>query len=316
MVKWVYKEVDLAAARKAARDGAKNVISLAATSIGLEEPPYLTESDELVMVRFYSAKTSELCQIANLPAKVKFTAVILMLRFFANQSAMMHDPGVLMFTCAFLACKLEEYHRVSLKQMLNDAEMKSIGVEEVLGAELTLLEGIGFEISITNCLTVINGLAEFWMHMKTAGDVSSIMEKLSADTIKENGKKIKATATEIVLEHLSSDIFLRFETGEVACGAVMFASDGLDLQPEEFWKKRMANEAHMDRVQEVRKWLTQAGQDVDPDRFRQAALKAKKIKKFLKKLRKKRAGDSRPASRPSSPPRSRQGSPRASPVSS
>lgn len=60
----------------------------------------------------------ELCDIAGLPAKIKFTAVILMLRFYVNQSVTSHDPGVLMFTCAFLASKVEEFHRVRLKQMV------------------------------------------------------------------------------------------------------------------------------------------------------------------------------------------------------
>lgn len=68
------------------------------------------------------------------------------------------------------------------------------------------------------------------------------------------GKQIKQRATDLVIEHLPSDLFLIYDASEVACAAVMLASEICGLSKEEsekFWASKVPSAEHMNRVTHI-----------------------------------------------------------------
>jgi len=78
------------------------------------EIEFLTPTEELALIRFYSSKIFSLigpnAQIARLQKDVKVasTAALLFIRFFLSNSVMMFDPKSIMVAAVFLASKVED----------------------------------------------------------------------------------------------------------------------------------------------------------------------------------------------------------------
>ncbi len=236
------------------------------------DPVSLLEGDEMTITQFYAERTVQLCEIQALPAKVMFTAVVLLQRFFLRHSVTHHDPGVIMFTCVFLATKLEEFHQTKLRKILHDSDMKSISVEQVLQAELVVLEGIEFDVQFPNGLTFISGFCGF------------VEQALSLDA--PTVKQIRQRAADILLLHLPSDLFLLYDICEVAIAAVLLAmrEGGADGDAVLLADRVPAN--RIGRIHEVQQWISQPLKHVDMSRMKEALSRERKVKKVLKKHRK------------------------------
>jgi len=121
----------------------RNGIREALRVLSLQESTSLTK---LVLQRL-----PELCQICGAPPDVQWTSIVFYQRFFTVRSPMEFPPLSMMFACVHLACKIEEYHEITLDKLFLHAEAFGVRASlqgKVAALELHLLEGLGFQLLV------------------------------------------------------------------------------------------------------------------------------------------------------------------------
>ncbi|CAK0900053.1 unnamed protein product, partial [Prorocentrum cordatum] len=86
------------------------------------------------------------CAACGAPSAVCWAAAVFYRRFFAARSPAEFDPLLVLLACVHLACKVEEVHEVTLDRVLEAAGLGEGEGARVSGAELPLLEAVGFQL--------------------------------------------------------------------------------------------------------------------------------------------------------------------------
>nr|AAW79029.1 GekBS183P [Gekko japonicus] len=88
-----------------------------------------------------------------MPRSVVGSACMYFKRFYLNNSVMEYHPRVIMLTCAFLACKVDEFN-VSSAQFVGNLRESPIGqekaLEQILEYELLLIQQLNFHLIVHN----------------------------------------------------------------------------------------------------------------------------------------------------------------------
>lgn len=116
----------------------------------------LSLDDERILLRFYQGQLISLCSSLRYPPKVRITALAYLKRFFLVHSPMRHDLMRTMLTCIYLAGKTEEAYIGAddfCKLCKQDPKV-------VLGYEMTLLTGLGFDLVVHSPLRPLEGFIE------------------------------------------------------------------------------------------------------------------------------------------------------------
>lgn len=127
--------------------------------IGLEQ--LLSSREELYLLRIYLVKMKEFCQNFQLPImrdekeeilrmdkSVIATAFIYMKRFYLNESCMEHHPRNIGVTCAYLACKVDEFN-VSIDQFIRNVQgNRGKAQQTVLSNELLVMKKLRFHLTV------------------------------------------------------------------------------------------------------------------------------------------------------------------------
>eukprot|EP00752_Nemacystus_decipiens_P003022 g2802.t1 len=124
--------------------------------------PILTVEEESLVKSFYAKKIQETCgrdsadEDLRRSEKVQATAVAYFQRFYLSNSVLEHDPKILILTCVFLASKTEE--QITNVNLL----AKATGCDElqILGKELTLLQGLSFHLAVFHPYRALPALVE------------------------------------------------------------------------------------------------------------------------------------------------------------
>ncbi|CAM9431375.1 unnamed protein product [Ectocarpus sp. 8 AP-2014] len=124
--------------------------------------PLLTVEEECLVKNYYAKKIQETCgrdsadEDLRRSDKVQATAIAYFHRFYLSNSVLEHDPKILILTCVFLASKTEE-------QMTNvNLLAKATGLDDlqILGKELTLLQGLSFHLAVFHPYRALPALVE------------------------------------------------------------------------------------------------------------------------------------------------------------
>lgn len=115
-----------------------------------EVPRALGTEDCARIVLYYARLLPELSGLLELPAEVRWSAIVFYQRFYAVRSPTEFDPLVVMFACLLVSCKVEEFHEVTLGKLLEVAELGHDATlrAKVVGAEVPLLEAVAFSLFV------------------------------------------------------------------------------------------------------------------------------------------------------------------------
>lgn len=198
--RWLFSEESLKRTR-----GVIHERSFKALHSMRESPRPLSLDQSLCLAEFQLQRIPELCRLCSAPSDVQWTAVVFYQRFFTVRSPMEFDPLPMMFACVHLACKVEEFHEITLDSLFEVASR--FGANEAVKSkvvllELHLLEGIGFQLLVEpKPDTALHGLVDDLQRMPAWSGVARGLDLHPANM--ENTWNEIITAAEKLMIHLS-----------------------------------------------------------------------------------------------------------------
>jgi len=121
------------------------------------DPVFLEPHEEMMLCKYYEKRLLEFCSVFKpaMPRSVVGTACMYFKRFYLNNSVMEYHPRIIMLTCAFLACKVDEFN-VSSPQFVGNLR------ESPLGQEKALEQILEYELSLT---WLVASFAQFFTYL-------------------------------------------------------------------------------------------------------------------------------------------------------
>ena len=107
-------------------------------------PLHLSVEEELLLQRYSMKQIQQFCKAFSFPKKIQITSIMFFKRFYQRWSIMEHNPIYIMYTCIFLACKVED-HYISVEKLGIEI---GIDFQIFLHNEMILLQTLEFEFTV------------------------------------------------------------------------------------------------------------------------------------------------------------------------
>eukprot|EP00928_Gymnodinium_smaydae_P011515 TRINITY_DN1423_c1_g2_i1.p1 TRINITY_DN1423_c1_g2~~TRINITY_DN1423_c1_g2_i1.p1 ORF type:complete len:384 (-),score=76.27 TRINITY_DN1423_c1_g2_i1:261-1412(-) len=151
---WLYTEESLRTTRERSHERAvrklRDTAEGPSASPGGQSSRKISVEDAWRLSAASARKIPELCTASGATPDATWTAIVLYKRFFAVKTPLEFDPVPMMLASVYAACKIEEFHEMTLDRLLNstgfagDDAMRA----KVLSLELPLLEANEFSVHI------------------------------------------------------------------------------------------------------------------------------------------------------------------------
>ncbi|XP_075267597.1 cyclin-H isoform X3 [Opisthocomus hoazin] len=155
-------------------------------------------------------------------ASGKGTACMYFKRFYLNNSVMEYHPRIIMLTCAFLACKVEEFN-VSSAQFVGNLRESPVGqekaLEQILEYELLLIQQLNFHLIVHNPYRPFEG---FLIDLKTRYPVL------------ENPEVLRKAADDFLNRVALTDAYLLFTPSQIALTAILSSGSRAGINMESY----------------------------------------------------------------------------------
>ncbi|NXM30968.1 CCNH protein, partial [Oxyruncus cristatus] len=190
------------------------------------EAVLLEPLEELAICKYYEKRLLDFCAVFKpaMPRSVVGTACMYFKRFYLNNSVMEYHPRIIMLTCAFLACKVDEFN-VSSAQFVGNLRESPLGqekaLEQILEYELLLIQQLNFHLIVHNPYRPFEG---FLIDLKTRYPVL------------ENPEVLRKTADDFLSRVALTDAYLLFTPSQIALTAVLSSGSraGINMERQVF----------------------------------------------------------------------------------
>ncbi|XP_075383337.1 cyclin-H isoform X2 [Mycteria americana] len=150
------------------------------------------------------------------------TACMYFKRFYLNNSVMEYHPRIIMLTCAFLACKVDEFN-VSSAQFVGNLRESPLGqekaLEQILEYELLLIQQLNFHLIVHNPYRPFEG---FLIDLKTRYPIL------------ENPEVLRKTADDFLSRVALTDAYLLFSPSQIALTAILSSGSRAGINMESY----------------------------------------------------------------------------------
>ncbi|NXH20947.1 CCNH protein, partial [Bucco capensis] len=186
--------------------------------------PVLEPPEELAICKYYEKRLLDFCATFKpaMPRSVVGTASIYFKRFYLNNSVMEYHPRIIMLTCAFLACKVDEFN-VSSAQFVGNLRESAIGqekaLEQILEYELLLIQQLNFHLIVHNPYRPFEG---FLIDLKTRYPML------------ENPEMLRKTADDFLNRVALTDAYLLFSPSQIALTAILSSGSRAGINMESY----------------------------------------------------------------------------------
>ncbi|XP_008936766.1 PREDICTED: cyclin-H, partial [Merops nubicus] len=197
--------------------------------VPLADPSLLVPSEELAICKYYEKRLLDFCGAFKpaMPRSVVGTACMYFKRFYLNNSVMEYHPRIIMLTCAFLACKVDEFN-VSSAQFVGNLRESPLGqekaLEQILEYELLLIQQLNFHLIVHNPYRPFEG---FLIDLKTR------YPKL------ENPEVLRKTADDFLSRVALTDAYLLFPPSQIALAAIISSSARAGIHMESYLSENL-----------------------------------------------------------------------------
>ncbi|XP_018427909.1 PREDICTED: cyclin-H [Nanorana parkeri] len=180
--------------------------------------------EELIICKYYEKKLVDFCNAfkPTMPKSVLGTACMYFKRFYLNNSVMEHRPRIIMLTCAFLACKVDEFNVSSVQFVGNLPESPAAQekiLEQILEHELLLIQQLNFHLIIHNPYRPFEG---YLIDLKTRYPLL------------DNPEMLRKTADDFLTRVALTDAFLLFTPSIIALTAILSSASRASLNMESY----------------------------------------------------------------------------------
>ncbi|KAM9823234.1 cyclin-H [Syngnathus typhle] len=191
----------------------------------LSESMFLDRHEEEVLFRNYERTLLDFCNVFKpaMPKSVIGTAIMYFRRFYMNNSLMEYHPKIIMLTCAYLACKVEEFN-VSSSQFVGNLVQESPAEQEraseqILEYELLLIQQLNFHLVVHNPYRPLEGLL--------------IDLKTRYHTL-ENPESLRKNVDDFLAYAAMTDAGLLFSPSQIALTAILSSASRAGLNVESY----------------------------------------------------------------------------------
>ncbi|XP_016065815.1 PREDICTED: cyclin-H isoform X5 [Miniopterus natalensis] len=143
-------------------------------------------------------------------------------RFYLNNSVMEYHPRIIMLTCAFLACKVDEFN-VSSLQFVGNLRESPLGqekaLEQILEYELLLIQQLNFHLIVHNPYRPFEG---FLIDLKTRYPML------------ENPEILRKTADDFLNRVALTDAYLLYTPSQIALTAILSSASRAGITMESY----------------------------------------------------------------------------------
>ncbi|NXV35963.1 CCNH protein, partial [Rissa tridactyla] len=188
------------------------------------DPILLEPHEELAICKYYEKRLVDFCAVFKpaMPRSVVGTACVYFKRFYLNNSVMEYHPRIIMLTCAFLACKVDEFN-VSSAQFVGNLRESPLGqekaLEQILEYELLLIQQLNFHLIVHNPYRPFEG---FLIDLKTRYPVL------------DNPEVLRKTADDFLNRVALTDAYLLFSPSQIALTAILSSGSRAGINMESY----------------------------------------------------------------------------------
>ncbi|XP_060926849.1 cyclin-H [Limanda limanda] len=192
---------------------------------GLSDSMLLERHEEDVLFRHYEKRLLDFCNLFKpvMPKSVVGTAIMYFKRFYMNNSIMEYHPRIIMLTCAYLSCKVDEFNVSSTQFVGNLVQESPAGqervLEQILEFELLLIQQLHFHLVVHNPYRPMEGLL--------------IDIKTRYPTL-ENPESLRKNADDFLTQAAMTDAGLLFPPSQIALTAILNSASRASLSMESY----------------------------------------------------------------------------------
>mmetsp|Transcript_20021 Transcript_20021/g.60510 ORF Transcript_20021/g.60510 Transcript_20021/m.60510 type:complete len:276 (-) Transcript_20021:1464-2291(-) len=195
---------------------------------GSSSPGPISMEEEALLLQFSAGSMQGLVQRLQLPRKVAMTALVLLRRFYLSKSVLEAEPSKFVLTSIYVACKAEESY-FSAEDFCRTLERDPA---VVLQNELTLLQGLSFDLVVHNPLWALRGhlmLFDEWRHDDASGAPPQL-RSLSSSAMRGAAEAAQAA----LLSTAATDAVLLVPPGALALAALRIGFDQSGVDTADF----------------------------------------------------------------------------------
>lgn len=192
---------------------------------GVSESMLLERREEDVLFRHYERRLLDFCNAFKpaMPKSVLGTALMYFRRFYLNNSIMEYHPRIIMLTCAYLSCKVDEFNVSSTQFVANLVQESPAGqervAEQILEYELLLIQQLNFHLVVHNPYRPMEGLL---IDLKTRFPTM------------ENPESLRKSADDFMTQASLTDAGLLFPPSQIALTAILNSASRAGLNMESY----------------------------------------------------------------------------------
>lgn len=170
----------------------------------------ITPEEELTYLSFYSKNLIPAANFFKMPTQVKATAISFFKKFYLHNSTMKYHPKNVLFTCLFLAAKLENYF-ISIESFCK--ALPKTEPHHILDLEFTVLQALKFTLLVHHPFRPLYG---FFLDFQLVLLHPQVFHDVTVDTLGELYDKAKRWLNEAML----SDGGFLFTPPQIALAAM------------------------------------------------------------------------------------------------
>ncbi|XP_052556506.1 cyclin-H isoform X1 [Tympanuchus pallidicinctus] len=184
----------------------------------------LEAHEELAICKYYEKRLLDFCAVFKpaMPRSVVGTACMYFKRFYLNNSVMEYHPRIIMLTCAFLACKVDEFN-VSSSQFVGNLRESPLGqekaLEQILEYELLLIQQLNFHLIVHNPYRPFEGI---------------LIDLKTRYPLLENPEVLRKTADDFLNRVALTDAYLLFTPSQIALAAIVSSASRAGINIESY----------------------------------------------------------------------------------
>ncbi|KAL3063083.1 hypothetical protein OYC64_002798 [Pagothenia borchgrevinki] len=192
---------------------------------GLSESSFMERHEEDVLFRHYERRMMDFCNAFKpaMPKSVVGTAIMYFRRFYLFNSIMEYHPRIIMLTCAYLSCKVDEFNVSSTQFVGNLLQETPAGqervLEQILEFELLLIQQLKFHLVVHNPYRPMEGLL---IDLKTRYPAL------------ENPESLRKSADDFLTQATITDAGLLFPPSQIALTAILNSASRAGLSMESY----------------------------------------------------------------------------------
>ncbi|CAL8329707.1 unnamed protein product [Arctogadus glacialis] len=225
---WIFDNDDaLEKLRCEANTKCYNKLSTSGTG---KESMLLGRYEEQVLFRYYEKRLLDFCNAfkPTMPKAVVGTAIMFFRRFYLNNSLMEYHPRIIMLTCAYLSCKVDEFNVSSTQFVGNLLQETPAGqervLEQILEFELLLIQQLNFHLVIHTPYRPMEGLLI---------DIKTRYPPL------ENPESLRKSADDFLTRANTTDAGLLFAPSQIALIAILNSASRAGLNMDSYLSECM-----------------------------------------------------------------------------